>query len=109
MLRGDGDEVGGSGRGLTVVRRGTLWDDDVSIGAISFLFCGNRELGEKNIQTTIERVNSAYLSEPTMKISLFTARYLPLPHPTSRPTEPGSRPWRNFSMIGHGCEKRCHS
>ena len=40
-----------------------------------------------------------------MKMSRFTVRYLPLPQPTSRPTEPGSRPFRNLSMIGHGWKR----
>jgi len=43
-----------------------------------------------------------------MKISRLTARYLPLPQPTSSPTEPGSRPLRNLSMIGHGWDMYQH-
>ena len=38
-----------------------------------------------------------------MYTSGLTLRYFPLPHPTSKPTEPGGRDWRNCSTIGHGC------
>lgn len=43
-----------------------------------------------------------YLSEAMIKTSRLTIRFLPLPHPTSRPTAPGARPVRNRSTIGHG-------
>lgn len=39
-------------------------------------------------------------------MSRFTARYLPLPQPTSRPTEPGASPCRKRSMIGQGFRKK---
>ena len=40
-----------------------------------------------------------------MKTSLFTATYFPLLQPTSRPTEPGGKSFKNFSTRGHGyCE-----
>lgn len=45
----------------------------------------------------------AHLSEPTMKMSLLTAKYLPFPQPMSRPTEPGGRDLRKRSIIGQGC------
>ena len=37
-----------------------------------------------------------------MNTFLFTGKYLPLPHPTSSPTEPGDKFWRNRSTTGHG-------
>jgi hypothetical protein len=33
----------------------------------------------------------------------FTARYFPLPHPTSTPTAPSGSSFKNRSTIGHGC------
>lgn len=41
-------------------------------------------------------------SEAMMKTLGLTARYFPLPHPTSRPIEPSGRPRRKCSTIGHG-------
>lgn len=35
-------------------------------------------------------------------MSRLTERYLPLPQPMSRPTEPGGRAWRKRSMMGQG-------
>ena len=49
-----------------------------------------------------------YRSEATMKTSLFTLRYLPLPQPMSRPTEPGARSRRNASTTGQGCVVSVH-
>lgn len=43
-----------------------------------------------------------YRSEAMMNTFLFTGKYLPLPHPTSSPTEPGDKFWRNRSTTGHG-------
>lgn len=37
-----------------------------------------------------------------MNTFLFTGRYFPFPQPTSRPTEPSGRSFRNCSTIGHG-------
>ena len=49
--------------------------------------------------------NEVYLhrSEPTMKMFELTARYFPLPHPTSKPTEPSGRLVKKLSILGHGC------
>lgn len=41
-------------------------------------------------------------SDATMKRSGPTARYLPLPQPTSSPTDPVGRRRKNFSTMGHG-------
>lgn len=37
-----------------------------------------------------------------MNTFLFTGRYLPFPHPTSKPMAPSGRSFRNCSTIGHG-------
>jgi hypothetical protein len=44
----------------------------------------------------------AYRSDPTMKTFLLTARYLPLPHPTSAPIAPSGCSVRKRSTMGHG-------
>lgn len=47
-------------------------------------------------------VDKTYLSEATMNTFLLTMRFLPLPQPTSRPTDPAGSSLRNFSTMGHG-------
>jgi hypothetical protein len=49
-------------------------------------------------------ISHTYLSDATINILGFTARYLPLPHPISKPTDPGSNFPRNLSTMGHGCK-----
>src|SRR6266513_59255 len=44
-------------------------------------------------------------SDPMMKTLLLTARYLPLPQPTSTPIEPWRCSLRNLSTSGQGCER----
>ena len=56
------------------------------------------------LQRMVRGFDFPHLSEPMMKMSLFTARYLPLPQPMSRPMEPVGRDCRKRSMMGHGCE-----
>ncbi len=46
----------------------------------------------------------ANLSEATMNRFGLTPKYLPFPHPTSRPIDPSGRPFRKLSTIGHGLE-----
>lgn len=45
---------------------------------------------------------SSYRSDPTMKTSLFTAKYFPLPHPTSAPTAPSGCSFKKRSTMGQG-------
>src|SRR5215469_13036134 len=51
------------------------------------------------------RVRFVDRSDPMMKRLLPTARYLPLPQPTSTPIEPSRCSLRNFSTSGQGCER----
>lgn len=44
-----------------------------------------------------------YLSDATMKTLGLIVKYLPLPHPTSNPTEPSDKFLKKRSTIGHGC------
>lgn len=47
-----------------------------------------------------------YRSEATINTSRFTCRFFPLPQPTSSPTDPAGKLWRNCSTIGHGWKKQ---
>lgn len=46
----------------------------------------------------------ANLSEAIINRFGLTPKYLPFPHPTSRPIDPSGRPFRKLSTIGHGLE-----
>lgn len=47
-------------------------------------------------------MKETYRSEAMIKMSLLTVKYLPLPHPTSSPMEPGDNSRRKRSTMGHG-------
>ena len=51
-------------------------------------------------------ISHTYLSDATINIRGFTSRYLPLPHPMSKPIDPGSNFLRNLSTMGHGCKAK---
>ena len=59
---------------------------------------------ENDIHMYAKAISHTYLSDATINIWGFTSRYLPLPHPMSKPIDPGSNFLRNLSTMGHGCK-----
>jgi len=53
----------------------------------------------------VDAISTSFLdlSDATVKILGLTVKYLPFPHPMSRPIAPGGRSRRKRSTIGHGC------
>lgn len=59
--------------------------------------------GSVQLDASFTAMWDANLSEATINTSWFTVKYLPFPHPTSRPIDPGASLRRKSSTIGHGC------
>ena len=57
----------------------------------SFLYISEMNMYTDDLVHEYEIYGITYRSEAMMNTFLFTGKYLPLPHPTSSPTEPGDK------------------